>query len=357
MGAAKAWKFAQLGGDRTVLYLQGWSAPFGRPRQGEIVDAGVQIAKQLTKYAGNGVPPTLHSFGDSPKPWKLHGRWMDAAFGAAGGARAIAETWKTFVRAQQIVRANWGDILSYQIFIHDLSIGMESDTTIAWAMEADVLVDEQQPVPITDTPVKQPLDIAAAMQADLVTVQAFPKDFQLSSLLGILPEISDAIDGLISTINTPFALVYDVCASLSDFETALSSDLVKIGSGLQEVKTGLLGMRDATDLLVASAAEDNATQGLFSGPDQVALMRDKAAADAATSNLLLLIADMQVQIDAATRGTAGQAHLAQDGDSFESIALAKLGSASGARAIRAMNGVRFGKKPLPGQKYSVPRSA
>src|ERR1019366_9267982 len=163
--------------------------------------------------------------------------------------------------------------------------------------------------------------------------------------------------GLIPTINTPFAIVFDVCASLSDFETALSSDLVKIGSGLQEVKTGVLGMRDATDLLCASAAEPNATQGLFSSPDQIALMRDKATADAATSNLLLLISDMLTQIDAATRGTVGQAHIAQDGDSFESIALAKLGSASGARAIRAMNGVRYGQKPMPGVKYSIPRSA
>lgn len=365
MADPKTWTFDQLGGDQKSLVLNGWSAPFGRPRKGTIVDGGITIRRNRIDYAGK-TPPTIHSFGQVGKPWELSGRWMDAAIGVAGGAQSTRRAWLDFVAGEQMVRAKWGNILSYVIFINDLECKFESEAHIAWKLTADVIVDEQSPVTGTLLQVQSPLDIAANMR-DLLQ-QANPLKLSgFSNPLALLPILADYIDNTISAINAPFDAVYNVCSALSDFETALSSDLVKIGSGLTTVQTGLANLQDATDAVVATAAfmdeQALATNGgsaglngagLFSAPDMVRLTADKASADAATANFLALLADMLNLIDGATRGQPGSAHVAQANDSWESIATQTSGGPDTARALRAMNGVRFGAKPQPGKIYTIP---
>lgn len=361
MSIPKTWTFDQLGGDQKQLVLNGWQAPFGRPRLGAIVDAGVSIRRVLVSYPGN-VQPTVHSFGRLGEPWELSGRWMDAAIGLKDGAKALVRTWKDFVEDEQEVRAKWGDILSYVIFIHKMELKFESEAHVAWKLSADVLIDEQGTVTLEDKPVKAPFDVAGDMRKQLAIANPYSAP-AFTNILALLPGIADEIDTIVSAINSPFAAVYNVCSQLSDFTTALSSDLVKIGSGLQTVQTGLYALQDSTDYLVSSAALANAelvastgdpSHVLFSGPDIIALTVAKATADAATTNFLALISDMQNLIDATTRGSVGSAHAAQQGDTWESIATLTGGGPDGARAIRAMNGVRFGAQPIPGTVYQIP---
>ena len=353
------WRFTQLGGDGTVLTLGGWQAPFGRPRAGSLVNAGVSIRQTTTYYPGS-VEPTTHSFGTMPEPWELHGRWMDQAIGRVGGAQAMRRKWFDFVAAQQMVRAAWGDILSYRIFIEKIDLHFESQAEVAWALKAIVHADESSPTAPTTPNVRTPLDIASALQSYWAKTSAPYLAPAFGNVLSLLPEISDAIDDLITATNTPFGQVYQVASALTDFETALSSDLGKIGAGLQTMKTGVINLRYATDNLVAQATAltqgaPSTPYGMFSGADMLALTATKASADANAANLLALIASMQAQIDATTRGTQASAVQAGMTDSWESIAIRTLGGADGARAIRDMNGIRFGARPVPGKTYTIPQ--
>src|ERR1700743_1639738 len=112
------WKFVQIGGTATPLTLAGWNAPFGRERRGAVVEMGVHTPTRSTTFDDG--TRTVHAFGYEGKPFELKGRWMDAAMVVPGGAQKFAREWKSFVEARKLVRATWGDILSYQIFIEDL---------------------------------------------------------------------------------------------------------------------------------------------------------------------------------------------------------------------------------------------
>lgn len=361
--SAKSWTFSQLGGPQTTLTLNGWQAPFGRPRQGTIVNAGVSIRRTVTYYPdadGGPVAPTIHVFGTEPKSVELHGRWMDRAIGVANGARQMRESWRDFILGKQQVRAKWGDILSFIVFIHDLDLNFEAESHIAWKMTMDVILDEQAPARARDVPVKTPIDFAnelGALLAQWIKPDA-PKPF--FTLRGFLGQVSDTIDSIVQLINSPFQVVFDIASTISDFESALSSDLVTMTSGLQLLKTSVLNLRDMTELAMADMLLLNERTvdlpvGVFSAPDVVAARATKIEQDRDFANVLALIADMQAEIARAQRGRALTAHQAQDGDTWESISTLKYGSPSGANTIRGANAVRYGQRAQAGKVYIVPK--
>lgn len=356
------WTFTQLGGPRNQLKLIGWQAPFGRPRRGTIVNVGLHVGTQTT-YFENG-PPSVAVFGRQGKPWDLHGRWMDQAIGANGGAQQMARAWKDFIGARQEVRAAWGDILSYRIFIDDLDLNVESEAEIAWQMHAIVLVDEAAPITTQPQPVANPQEQAARLEVLMIDTRE-PFNVMTSTSIGaILNEISDEFADLVSTMNAPFAAIYETASAISSFETALSADLQKMGSGLQTLRTAAVEMADLNELLVSRTfvesgeiglVSSDLSGGLFAGSDVKQLTSAKASADAATTDMLALIAEMQLAIELRLRGEAASAHAAQDGDTWEKIALRAMGSPEAARAVRAMNGAKYGAKPHPGRIYTIPK--
>jgi hypothetical protein len=370
----KPWTFAQLGGPKKITTLTGWDAPFGRPRQGPIVNAGISIRRSVTYYTdtAGATPPTVHAIGTEPKSWELHGRWMDSSGSGPGGIGKIANTgtgrarelqryWSDFVSDKQLVRAKWGDILSYVIFIHDLDLHYESETHLTWKLTADVIKDDQAPVPKHSKPSQTPIDFADSLRSELAASVFNGKTF--TSIGALLGELSDTIGLLVGGLQAPFAAVYDTALALSDFETALSSDLGKMASGLQTIKTSVLALQDATELALSRVALldletsnfDWGPVGLLSGEDQVDLAASKIDSDLAIDNVLALIADMQAEIARAQRGTTTTAQSAQDGDTWESLSTRAFGGPSGARAIKDANGVRYGQRPQPGKLYKIPR--
>lgn len=362
MPTPKVWTFTSVGGTATgsaptVMVLSGWSAPFGRPRQGTIVNAGVTIRKNTTYYPGNS-EPTVHSFGIQPKPWELHGRFMDQAIGAIGSVRQLRRQWFDFISAQNIVVAKWGDILSYRLFLHEMDLNFESESEIAWHLTGEVLSDEGAPAPAPITVQQTPLQMASLLSD--IYGQAVPwTSPAIGNILNLLPELSDTLDDIVTSLNAPFAEVYDTCAALTDFETAASSDLAKIGGGARALNTGILNLRAATDALIAQADTVNTPGslqpfGVLSSPDMITLTTMKAAADAQTANLLSLLATMQNQVDLASRGNASTAVQAQLGDTWETIATRTMGGPDGGRPLRDQNSVRHGSRPMPGKRYIVP---
>lgn len=366
-----SWRFQKLypgPNDRgpKEMILQGWSAPFGRPRNGSLLNAGVAIRRQVTYYPGNNVPATIHSFGTEPKEWHLHGRWMDFAIGAPGLAQKARSDWRDFVSDQQIVRATWGPILSYQIFIHDFDAHFESPGELAWELKADVIVDENAQTSARQLPSPTPLDYAASLRQEIGNLYPFsaPSYFNLR---GFLSSITDTMDSLVAAINAPFTFLYNTCSALSDFQTALSSDISSMLGGISMMRTGLLELRDSTDNFVSGAFLLNSPDetvasslqspgALFPADFTQKLVTDKASSDAANANMAALLADLRAQLATVQRGSAQTAYVARTGDTWESIALLKMGAIDGADAIRSMNGVRYGSQPTPGKRYMIPTS-
>lgn len=382
MPSPKTWTFTQLqpkpGRSATsvkTLSLQGWNAPFGRPRKGTIINAGVEMRHQVTYYAGDDVPPTVHNFGPKAKPFKIHGRWMDASFAAQGGADAFRKQWDAFIRDGVMVRAQWGNLLSYQVFLHDFDAEYESEAQIVWALEGITVLDEATPTVKTPDTGQSPVDIIARISSalDLIPI-ANPQISSpgFGSILDMLPELSDDLESIVRNIQSPFATLYDVTSALSDFETATSSDLKKVLSSVQLLRTSILSLRSTTDWVmsraalmntpgadfVSAAANDPTSLGsFFNAPDMTTMGAEKCQNDAASETLLALLADLDNECHKRLRGTVSKAYQAKDSETWESISLSLTGSADNAQAIRQMNGVTHGSKPMPGKIYSIPGGA
>lgn len=358
------WTFTQLGPPKTQLVLQGYNAPFGRPRQGPVVNVGLKVRETRTDYPGNALIPTIHSFGVMGKPFKLHGRWMDWAMSQQGGAQYMRRTWSDFVSAQIPVRAAWGDVLSYQIFIHDIDLDFESAAELVWAIDAHMLLDEASftsagaPLPVAQA---QPFDVASDLKT-LMSQTTLP--FQTFTSLLDLTGIADALSSIEGLINTPFALVYDALSQLSSFETALQSDLYGIDNGCHAMQSGLAQLIFTTDELVAQVRALNNPPGnvlttaesLFSGLVMTSLCQAKVASDQAAQNLAFLVASLRRTIQLTTRGKTSRAYVGSDGDTWEQIGLNLLGSVDGARAIKSLNGIRYGEGVVAGRRYQIPAS-
>jgi hypothetical protein len=317
-----------------------------------------------TNYSGVNVPPTIHSFGTVLKPIEMHGRWMDRQIPLQGGATQYRKTWKQFVSDGSVVRMTWGSYLSYQIFIHDIELKIEGIGDVAWQIKAECLLDEQGPVPPQRLPATQtPFDIATQMNTLFPAIVPFTVQSN-GSLLGMLNSISDALSSLVSAINAPFQDIYNTCSALTSFESAVSSDLTGLLSGISAVQTGVLALRAETDYALSAAqflntpdalaVSEISSGGIFTGADVVSFATAKAQSDAAMAQFLYLLSQMEIQVNAVRRGTAISAYVAQAGDTWESAAERLMGSADGARQLRAMNGIAYGLLPQPGVSYSVP---
>ena len=352
----KVWSFTQLGPPGDSMVLTGWSAPFGRPRNGTLVNAGTAIRTAATYYSGN-IPPTVHAFGRARPPWELSGRFMDQAT-SVGYTQALQKQWNDFVEAQQIVRAQWGEILSYQIFIDKMDLNYESEHEIAWAMKGAVILDEASTATPDVQPAQAPANTASVMSSLFAPVDAWHQP-SFGNILSLLPELSDDIDNILGQIRTPIGEVYNLCQSVSDFESASTATLGKISAGLSALETGLTDLQLSTDTLVAAAESFNAPSaywpsGVLSGAQMVALTTQKTLTDANTVALLAVIAALQDAADEATVGQVQKLYQAQAGDTWESAAGRLMGGADGGRSMRLINGARYGQLPQPGNRYLVP---
>lgn len=371
MAQVYQWSFQQSGGDRKLLTLAGYSAPFGRPRHGTIVNTGIKLRESTTYLPGRNVEPDIHHFGDEGKPFDLNGRWMDQSIGAVNGAQTTAAAWKEFVADAQPVVVSWGPIVAYRIFIKEIEIEWESAAECVWAMKCTPLQDLKLTQSSTPTPAASPLDITTEMQAEMAKATIPERHFQLSDIMGLLPDIADELDSIVSVINTPFAVVLNIAQDLTDFASAATTDLARLSGGLQEVATGLSLFQDQTDLAIATVTQIQAQQqgyfaagggntfggigsAVFSAADMTNLLSSKIESDAAIQNFQALLADMENQIRAVTRGNAQAVAVAQLGDTWEALAFRSMGSIDGSRALKSMNGVTDSSPPIPGRKYTVP---
>lgn len=365
-----AWSFVQQastpGNPAKTLQLTGWSMPFGRPRQGHILDAGIRIRRQITYMPGRGVEPLVNAIGEAFPPLEMHGRWMDQAIGTHGGALAALSAWKDFVNDRRIVLASWNNLIAYRIFIYEMAMKPESPAEVVWEMKADVLSDLSQAPTTTITPVTTPFDMTSQLAA-LMTPATMRNTFNLGAFASMLDllnqEIADFIALTIGNLNTQILAVNRTASAIADFVSAPSTALGTLSAGLTSIQANLVALRQSTDTIAKQltlqqqlANAVGLTTFGFTAAEVITFQSAKIASDSSITVSQALIAAMLAQIQSFQRGKPKTAVVAQQDDTWESIANRVLGSVDGTQALKDMNGIQYGAQPVPGTKYQIPQS-
>jgi len=349
MPATQAWKIIQLGPPNKTLTLQGYNAPFGRPRKGSVVDTEFELRESETYYSFRR-KPSRHIFGDKESPMILHGRWMDSAISGPGSAIAFGRYVKQMVADKVRVSVAWGTTASYVGLMTKLRIGRESPAEIVWELtikvDADVdLVRESAFLNAMITPISQATQIDAAFKNYVATVEDDPISLDLN------PSFLDMLRGLVSAANQAAAALLAAADAAQDYTAATAQQLARLRGAVSQFQTAIANMQDTID-----TADIDAITFVRSANTDTRWIAYKAESDLQGGDIRALLADMDREVQLAQRGRGTSSYMATLFDTWESISTAVFGTADGAQAIRDANGVRFGQKPVAGQSYLIPAS-
>lgn len=342
------WTFEQLEGpvsDRKKLVLSGWSAPFGRPRKDPIIKETIKSRVQTTRYPG-GSGQTRHAFGTNIEPTELKGRWMTKVLDQSATANDIADLWMDFVRDERTCRIAWGSIISWTGYIEELELGRESEHEIAWRMR--VILDEREDKKKVTTPSAIELStLVDNLDAMMRTFVDFGK-LQLPVIDSLSPDFLDQLDNLAALANGPAALMNKIAGQFDDVVKKTFSTLQHFRGAVTGMRTAILTMRDTvlgatidSVLLVRTAQSD------------LAWAKYQAGFDTGTVEILNLLNLLDRNAELQQKQDATRFVTAREGDTWESIAIRATGSATKASSIRALNGARYGEKPVAGTSYLV----
>jgi hypothetical protein len=338
------WVFEQLGGARKKLELEGWNAPFGRPRQKAIFDEVIKVDWQTTRYPGSNSPPTRHHFGSHWEDMEMNGRWMTKAF-VAESSEGFAYKWSQFVRDAQRIRISWGNILAYTGFIDELRLARESDNEVVWRMK--LLIDKNDEI------------TKSAIIANPPRLQEVFADLQLflgkskRELDAAAPDMSidilEAIDNLSSLANIPSATLARIVGQVDAIEKMAFTTLQHFRNAITGITTSLANLRGVIlngtiDSFVAVRSAETDIRWL-----QYQLQFDQDSA--------LIMADLR-ELDRRAEikqyGDVSKFITAIEGDTWESISIRATGGIDKAGVIRSANGIRYGERPVPSESYVVP---
>ena len=346
------WTFLQIEGrdNRKKLELQGWNAPFGRPRKDPIFTEIIKSRAQTTYYPGKSGKPTRHTFGTNHEPIEIKGRWMSPQLYQYGGldANLMAEQWKQFVQDQRQCRMSWGLILSYEVFIEELHLARESEHQIAWKMKIaiDKADDAKASAPVAPSPAEDLYSFSQDIMAFQFTA-VYPK----ALVPDMAPDFLDQLDNLAAQLNAPSAALNRIVGQISDFERASFSTLQHFKSAVTGFKTAMVTFQNT----IAAATIDEAILVRNSDSDQ-AWMKYQLDLDDTLTRIIASMAraELAAQLAAtAARSTPGKIITAKTGDTWESLSVRATGGTDKADAIRSANGATYGAEPEVGETYVV----
>jgi len=324
-----------------MLELDGWNAPFGRPRKEPVIKETIKSRIQTTRYPGASLQ-TRHAFGTNFESTELKGRWMTKATGQT--AVQIADNWIQFVQDERTCRIAWGTIVSYTGYIEELELARESEHEIAWKMklQIDTRDDLRNRSPIK--PSRQPIEDIAALQTWVNFSEKQRKDLEEN----IEPDFFDQLDGIMAELNKPSAELAKLVGRVDDIHKATFSALQHFRGAITGIRTSLLQLREIVvntgvdvAMLIRTAESDIAwVKYQYNIENQVNITLDQLA-----------IQDRQAELRQKTIAT--KFVTAKEGDTWESISTRATGSPGKAGEIRSLNGARYGEKPTPGEDYLV----
>lgn len=233
-------------------------------------------------------------------------------------------------------------------YLSEFTPHRESPDEIAWEMT--ILVDDQdwqrQPSRIISDNIS-PSVLASKCYAELQTG------------LGILPKAAkkvqmnndflDAVDTLISSINTFSASFIHAANSIDSFETAVAGDIGRLRAGVHQLRTSVLTLRDTMarakddSLFIARTADTDINWFTIQLDTETSLLK-----------AMSLMEELDKQAETAQRKSEFVPYTAKLGDSWESISNDFYGGPQGAAKIRSANGVKYGDLPHPGHSYVIP---
>lgn len=340
------WKFEQLAGEKLVMELDGYAAPFGRPRQKPLMREVIEVRVQTTKYPGGKGTPTRHVFGSGWEDMELEGRWMSRHL-EGKKAGQMADEWTQFVRDEQPVRMSWGNIVSYDGLIGRLELAREGEDDIAWKLKllVDRRADEiefwvaQQPTNVID-------NVASMIQTMLAFNPSLAPGLNLPDMSPNFLEQLDFFAGQLSQYSTEFNKLAN---QLSDLEKAAFSTIQHFRGAITGFQTALLTMRETV-----LNAETDSVLTVRNAESDIAWLTYMEGFDVTSTNTLWLLADLERQMEILTKGEVSKLVTAKEGDTWERISDRATGGPDKAGSIREANGIRFGTAPIPGEAYLVP---
>lgn len=345
----------QLGPPNKVLKLEGPNLPYGRPRHGAVFEQEREIDTGTTRYAGNRVP-ARHIFTDEQKPIVLTGRFMDSrnptlpVSGRPGTALGCWDELDLFVADAVPVRAEWDSTLAITGICSKCKRGVESETEFVWTLTIEPDKDDTKPI---QAPVAPPTNVSDQTQA--ILDKFYEVDTRLVNLppdIEYQPSFLDQIRNAISSINSVSASFKSFANSVDNYESALSSDVAHFRAGIAQYGSAI----DQLQLTLSSAVNDPAIVAAR-GPSQTSWFQARAQVDADLLEILAVLAVMDLTAEIQQQGQPDTTYVTDQGDTWESIAAAKMGSAGKADALRQANGARGGTQPTPGQVVNIPKTS
>lgn len=337
------WRFEQLGGEKKVLELDGYQAPFGRPRQKALFTEIIKVNIQTTRYPGSKGPPTRHIFGSHWEDMELTGRWMSKTM--TRSSETLAATWSRFVRDEQRLRVSWGNVLSYTAFIEELHLGRESADEIVWKMK--LTVDKNDEVAVF-TQIKTPARVAEVMAEVTLFLSKSQRQLEVVS-----PDMStdfvDALGQLAAIANVPSAFLARFAGELDDLEKGTFTAIQQFRNAVTGLGTSLIGIRETI-----LTAEIDSVMVVRHAETDIAWLEYQLEFDAESSAILASLRELDRRAELYAQSEVSKIVTAEDGDTWESLAIRATGGISRAGEIRTANGAKYGERPVSGVAYLVP---
>lgn len=341
----KTWIFEQLSGDRRILVLSGWSAPFGRPRDKPVAETPIEVRSERVYYPGSD-SPTRHVFGHRFLDLELTGRLRDRVLGA-GGALAKKNEVTAFVADKQPVSVTWGDVFKYVGFIKRWHPKIEAEKEIPWEMTVEVDGDETSNQGQLGLNLKQPPSPSAIL--GLITLAMF--DLDLATSTAKIPgTVLDLVGSLFDVLTNAVGAFQSVADQIGDFKSATFAQLNSVASNARRAKQATVALRDTFCSLPLDAAtlRDSAREA-------VKFLTAQVSAETTTRQLLDSFTEAERSAAVTKAGRVLTTYVARDGDSWEGISMIFYFDPSRGNDVRAANEVPAGESPVAGVEYVVPK--
>ena len=341
---SQIWTFQQLEGppaERRELRLQGWNAPFGRPRKDPVIKEVIKSRIQTTRYPGAD-GQTRHAFGTNWEATELKGRWMTKS--GEDTANDIAIDWINFIKDERTFRMSWGTIVSYTAYLEELELSRESEHEIAWRMK--IQIDQQDEIPSRIPSIKVlvfPLD---DVERQLGNWMAFSKKQLEPNLPDMSQDFFDELDSIIGALNAPAAELNKLAGEFDDIQKASYSQLQHLRGAVKGVTTAMLTLRD-----VALNASIDTITAVRTAESDIAWVKYQADLDVQTTILLDQLGRLERSAELAQNNEATAFVTAEEGDTWESLSMRVYATPEKAGSIRLLNGIRYGERPTVGESY------
>lgn len=345
------WRFEQLSGPKKVLELDGYAAPFGRPRQRGVLKETIRSRVQTTRYPGSKGSPTRHIFGTDWEDTELRGRWMTKTL-TDSTANDLADAWTRFLLDEQPLQISWGNIVTYRGYLEELELDRESEHEIAWRMK--ILIDARDELnkgrdyDIPDKRLPTAFDDISLFIRGSATLKLGPlfelvDDFEL--------DFFDRLQLLVGEINKYPAQFGSILRNLSSAEKATFDTLQALRSSVTSLTTALLDMRD-----LVIDTEISLVMAFQSAEADVRWFEYQSNLDSETYDLLALLYQVDLELELKTKASdsAIATIIAEEFDTWESLSIRATGGIDYADAMRHINGIRYGAKPEAGYVYLAP---